>query len=98
MLAGGILSKTGYYQPFLLIGSAIVMIGSGLLWTLDVDTSSAKAVGYQILAGTGDGICVQVPVTAVQAFVDAQDLAGVTALLLCKYQCPSLFFPMPLRI
>ncbi|PYH87536.1 putative efflux pump antibiotic resistance protein [Aspergillus ellipticus CBS 707.79] len=82
MLAGGILSKVGYYQPFLLVGAALVTIGSGLIYTWDLNTSSAKIIGYQILAGVGDGICVQVPVTAVQAFVDQKDLATVTTLVL----------------
>lgn len=66
------------------MGAAIVAIGSGLLYTLDVDTSAAKSVGYQILAGVGDGICVQIPVTAVQAFADAKDIPTVTATVLCK--------------
>ncbi|KAL4905804.1 hypothetical protein BDW74DRAFT_177506 [Aspergillus multicolor] len=82
MLAGAFLSKIGYYQPFLLAGAVTVTIGSGLLWTLDIDAPSAKQIGYQILAGAGDGFCIQVPVTAVQAFVDQQDIATVTALVL----------------
>ncbi|PYH71881.1 MDR family MFS transporter [Aspergillus vadensis CBS 113365] len=82
MLAGGVLNKVGYYQPFLLAGAGIVTIGSGLIYTLDINTSSSRIIGYQILAGAGDGICVQVPVTAVQAFVDQKELATVTALVL----------------
>lgn len=85
MLAGGVLNKVGYYQPFLLAGAGIVTIGSGLIYTLDINTSSSRIIGYQILAGAGDGICVQVPVTAVQAFVDQKELATVTALVLCKH-------------
>ncbi|KAF9884655.1 hypothetical protein FE257_001408 [Aspergillus nanangensis] len=82
LVAGALLGKVGYYQPFLLLGAAIVTIGSGLLWTLNVDSSSAKSVGYQIVVGVGDGICVQVPITAVQAFVELKDLPTVTALVL----------------
>ncbi|KAB8259413.1 putative efflux pump antibiotic resistance protein [Aspergillus pseudonomiae] len=82
MLAGGLLSKVGYYQPFLLVGAAIVTIGSGLIYTWEINTSSAKIIGYQILAGMGDGICVQIPVTVVQIFVHQKDLATVTALVL----------------
>lgn len=84
LLAGAILSKVGLYQPFLLSGAGLVIIGSGLLWTLDIDSPSAKEIGYQILAGTGDGLCVQVPVTAAQAFIDKSHIAPVTALVLCK--------------
>ncbi|RAH48768.1 MFS general substrate transporter [Aspergillus brunneoviolaceus CBS 621.78] len=82
MLAGGILNKVGHYQPLLLIGACLVTIGSGLIYTLNLTSSSAKIIGYQILAGAGDGICVQVLVTAVQASVDQEDLPTVTALVL----------------
>ncbi|GKZ34379.1 hypothetical protein AbraIFM66950_004610 [Aspergillus brasiliensis] len=78
MLAGGVLNKVGYYQPFLLVGAGIVTIGSGLIYTLDINTSSGKIIGYQILAGAGDGICVQVPVTAVQAFALTQYAPGTS--------------------
>ncbi|GES58769.1 putative efflux pump antibiotic resistance protein [Aspergillus terreus] len=79
--AGGVLGKPGYYQPFLVLGAAIVPIGSGLIWTLGPTSSTAKSAGYQVLTGISDGICVQVPVTAVQAFVELQDLPTVTVLV-----------------
>lgn len=55
LVSGGLLGKVGYYQPFLLVGAAIVAIGSGPIYTLDVNTSTAKSIGYQFLAGVGDG-------------------------------------------
>ncbi|EED11989.1 efflux pump antibiotic resistance protein, putative [Talaromyces stipitatus ATCC 10500] len=82
LIAGALLGKVGYYQPFLVTGAAIVLIGSGLLWTLDIDTSGARVAGYQVLAGSGDGICVQIPVTAVGAFVEPKDLPTATAMVL----------------
>jgi MFS family permease len=46
--SGALTSKIGYYTPFLILGTAIMTVGSGLLATLDVDSGDAEAVGYQV--------------------------------------------------
>ncbi|KAJ5280045.1 major facilitator superfamily domain-containing protein [Penicillium angulare] len=80
--SGVLLSKFGYPLPFLLIGSALTAIGSGLLYTLDIHTGSGKWIGYQLLAGIGIGWCFQVPVVTAQASVEPEDLPSVTAMVL----------------
>ena len=67
MLAGGIISQVGYYWPFLVLGPLITPIGGGLLYTVDVHTSSAKLIGYQILLGAGVGLSFQNTIVAIQA-------------------------------
>jgi hypothetical protein len=60
-MAGGILvTVLGYFTPFMIGGMAIFTIGVGLLSTLAVDTSFGKWFGYQIVAGAGLGVCLQV--------------------------------------
>jgi hypothetical protein len=60
-LAGGILVTVfGYFTPFMIGGMALFTIGCGLLSTLGVDTSFGKWFGYQVLAGAGLGMCLQV--------------------------------------
>lgn len=82
ILSGGIISATGYYQPLLLGGGAVATIGAGLLYLLDVDTTTAKWIGYQIVAGAGWGTAFQIPMIAVQGSVEPQDLASATGMLL----------------
>jgi predicted MFS family arabinose efflux permease len=61
--AGIVVSKTGYFTPPAIIGCAIAVIGCGLVSTLSVDISTAKWVGYEILASGGLGIAVQIGFT-----------------------------------
>lgn len=48
MAAGIATSVIGYYTPFMLIGSAVLVVGSGLLTTWSVDTKTGIWVGYQV--------------------------------------------------
>lgn len=60
-LSGGILvTVLGYFTPFMIGGMALFTIGCGLLSTLAVDTSFGRWFGYQVLAGAGLGMCLQV--------------------------------------
>ncbi|KAJ7737382.1 ABC transporter [Mycena metata] len=57
--SGQIIGKWGYYWPFLVGSPIFLAIGSGLLYTLNETTSSAKLIGFQILAGMGVGLGMQ---------------------------------------
>ena len=46
--SGVIVSKTGYYTPWLIVGTALMIVGCGLLTTFDADTSIGRSVGYQV--------------------------------------------------
>jgi MFS family permease len=82
--SGGVVSATGYYQPMLIGGGVLATIGSGLLYTLDTNSSTGEWIGYQILAGAGWGIAFQIPMIAVQGSADPRDISSVTGMLLCK--------------
>ncbi|KAF5666343.1 major facilitator superfamily transporter [Fusarium heterosporum] len=80
--SGGLVTATGFYQPLLIGGAAIATVGAGLLYLLDIDTSTGKWIGYQIVAGVGWGVAFQIPMIAVQGTVDPEDLASATGILL----------------
>ncbi|KAJ6028407.1 hypothetical protein N7540_003983 [Penicillium herquei] len=81
-VAGVAITRVGYFTLFLALGSAIFFIGSGLIYTLQVGTSSAKYLGYQVLLGLGQGLAIQIPVITGQAFSKPEDIAPVTAIVL----------------
>lgn len=62
----GTVGKLGYYLPFSLAGAAVSAIGYGLISTYTPSTSTGKWIGYQILAGAGNGLAFQMPIIAVQ--------------------------------
>ena len=71
---GGVMSATGYYVPWYIGGSILVIIGSALLYTIDVGTSAAKIYGYSILIGTGAGVFVQASFSVAQVKVKPQEI------------------------
>ncbi|KAG4281723.1 hypothetical protein FPRO06_10627 [Fusarium proliferatum] len=80
--SGKAITKTGTAAPYLVVSSIFVTIASGLLYTLDIGTSAGKWVGYQILAGFGYGVGLQVPVVISQAFAAPSDMAPVTSIII----------------
>ncbi|CAI7619560.1 unnamed protein product [Penicillium glandicola] len=82
-LTGGVvLAAFGHFQYHLIIGSTLLTIGCGLLYTLQITLSTGAYVGYQLLAGVGVGIAMQVPVVAAQGLVEMKDISSVTSILL----------------
>ncbi|KAI1750129.1 major facilitator superfamily domain-containing protein [Xylaria castorea] len=74
-IANGIfVTKIGYYTPSMLVGTAILTIGAGLLTTLQIDTGMGKWVGYQVLYGFGQGLCFQAPNLAAQTVLPKKDV------------------------
>lgn len=56
IMSGVAVQIVGYYTPFIIVGNGILAVGTGLLSTLGVNTSPAKWIGYQIIAGFGTGL------------------------------------------
>ncbi len=74
VIVGGCITTIGPYVPFTWVGSAVFAVGSGLLYSLKVDSSTGTWIGYQILAGFGAGACVQIPFIAVQVVLSKKDM------------------------
>jgi hypothetical protein len=81
MLTGIIITKVGYYTPFMIGGVCLMSIGAGLLTTLEVDTPKAKWVGYQFLYGWGQGATFQAPNLAAQTVLPNRDVPIGTSLM-----------------
>ena len=82
IVSGLVLSMTGDYQVVMITGNVLITLGSALIYTLDVDSPVAEWVGYQIPAGIGLGLSVQITIIACQSLVDATDLSTVSAMAL----------------
>ncbi|KAG7284751.1 hypothetical protein NEMBOFW57_009362 [Staphylotrichum longicolle] len=76
------LGKVGYYQPFLLVGALILTVGSGMIYTLEPDSSAGMYIGYQVLAAIGSGMVIQINVVVAQAISARSDMAVTVAIVL----------------
>ena len=82
VVAGFIITKSGKYRPQLWAGWSFLLIAAGLYTTLDENTSSARAVGFEVIHALGLGIivsCAVFPVLApIPATLNPQALALFT--------------------
>lgn len=60
IIGGVLITVIGYIPPFMIAGTVIMTIGTGLLSTFDVDTPTSVWIGYQVIAGIGSGLNLQV--------------------------------------
>ncbi|KAJ5263521.1 hypothetical protein N7478_011126 [Penicillium angulare] len=81
IVSGGSITKTGHTAPLMVVGGVLATIGSGLLYSLDIGSSTGKWIGYQIIGGVGWGLAYQVPINAVHGAVAPSDIATVTGIV-----------------
>ncbi|KAH7379363.1 major facilitator superfamily-domain-containing protein [Phaeosphaeria sp. MPI-PUGE-AT-0046c] len=79
MFTGIFIKKTGKYLPPIWFGMTLMTIGFGLFIDLDVNSSWAKIILYQVVAGLGVGPNFQSPLIALQSLVPKRDIATATA-------------------
>ena len=79
--AGALTTRFGYYMPFIFLSLIFMSIGAGLLTTLQVDSSSAHWIGYQILFGLGSGWGFQQTAVAAQTVLALVDIPIGTAIM-----------------
>ena len=75
IVTGQLVSRIGYYTPFVIFGTCLSAVGAGLLTTLQIHTIAGKWIGFQILYGWGLGCCTQGPNMAAQTVLPRQDVA-----------------------
>lgn len=80
--SGAYISKTGIVAPVVVVGTALGVVSTGLLYTFDIGTEQAKWIGYQVIGGVGWGIASQIPIITVQGTAPVADMAEVTAMQL----------------
>jgi DNA-binding MarR family transcriptional regulator len=77
--SGQLISRTGRYRAFPILGTALMALGLLLLSGLDVGTSRATSAFYLLVLGLGLGSTMQVLVLAVQNAVDYEVLGAATS-------------------
>jgi MFS family permease len=77
--SGQIITRTGRYKLFPIVGTALSTAGMLLLSTLDEHTSSVLAGVFMFVMGLGLGLVMQVLVLAVQNAVDYRQLGVATS-------------------
>ncbi|EPE05414.1 mfs aflatoxin efflux [Ophiostoma piceae UAMH 11346] len=79
--SGAMISRVGYYTPFMIAGVCFMSVGAGLLTTLQQDTPSSQWIGYQFLYGWGLGLTFQTPNLAAQTVLPRRDVPIGTSLM-----------------
>lgn len=74
ILNGVLMSKYGYYMPWYLSGGCLALIGSALMYTVELDTSTSKIYGYTALIGVGGGMYAQASFAIAQVKVQPHEI------------------------
>jgi EmrB/QacA subfamily drug resistance transporter len=77
--SGQLISKTGRYKIFPILGTAVMVLGLFLLSRMDASTSTLRASIDMVVLGLGLGMVMQVLIVAVQNAVEYSDLGVATA-------------------
>jgi MFS family permease len=89
---GGMVTRFGYYTPFLISSSVLMSIGTGLLTTFTTSTGHSKWIGYQALCGFGIGMGMQQSSMAAQAVLAKKDVpTGVSLMMFAQSLGGALF-------
>ncbi|MEU9319287.1 MDR family MFS transporter [Streptomyces sp. NPDC048295] len=79
IFSGNVVSKTGRYRLFPIIGSLVMAVGLYLLSRMGPDSGVWLESLYMLVLGTGIGLAMQVLTIAVQNTVDYADLGTATS-------------------
>ncbi|GAB3891471.1 MDR family MFS transporter [Microbispora bryophytorum] len=77
--SGQIMSRTGRYKIFPILGGAVLLVAMWLLSTIKVDTPYWQVAVYAFLFGAGLGFTMQTIVTAIQNAVERSDMGVATS-------------------
>ncbi|MGI8412430.1 MAG: MDR family MFS transporter [Solirubrobacteraceae bacterium] len=77
--SGRLITRTGRYKVFPIVGTALIAVAMYLLSTLSADTSRLLTDVYMVVLGAGLGMVLQVLILAVQNAVPRRDLGVATA-------------------
>lgn len=92
IIAGAIITKTGFYNPWMFGCSVFMSVGAGLMTTFKTDTGSTKWIGYQFIFGFGIGMGMQQPGMAAQAVLSKKDVStGVSIMFFSQSLGGALF-------
>jgi EmrB/QacA subfamily drug resistance transporter len=78
IVSGRLITRTGRYKIFPILGAAILVVALLLMSRLHVDTPYWQLALYELAFGAGLGLTMQTIVTAVQNAVELRDLGSAT--------------------
>jgi EmrB/QacA subfamily drug resistance transporter len=78
-LIGQIISRTGHYKRWMVLGAVTMSVGFGLLGTMDAHTSFVLMGVYLLLLGSGTGMIMQNLVLIVQNEVSVKEMGVASA-------------------
>ncbi|MCW3493669.1 MDR family MFS transporter [Microbacterium sp. SSM24] len=82
IVIGGLVTRTGHWKPFLIVGGVLLIAGSYLLSTIHYDTNFVLVSLYMFLLGAGVGMTMQNLVLIVQNTANPSEIgvasSGVT--------------------
>lgn len=77
--SGRMITKTGKYKIYPVVGTVIMSLGIFLMSTAKVDTPYLQIAIFAVIIGGGLGLCMQTIVIALQNAVDFKDLGIATS-------------------
>src|SRR5437762_8346151 len=81
--AAGFITKVGMPMYVMVIGAILSCIGSGLVYTFEVNTPPSNWIGYLVILGFGYGFTLQLGIIVGQASAHPEDIAVTTAAINC---------------
>ncbi|KAJ4006272.1 Efflux pump dep3 [Fusarium irregulare] len=81
IVSGLLLPRTSYFSPWYIGGSALVLIGTALMYTIDESTNNANIYGYSVMIGFGAGCYVVIGFTILQSLVPAREVSNAVAVM-----------------
>lgn len=95
LAVGAAVTFSGHYVPFMVASAASVLVGSGLLSQIRVDTPLSYIVGLELIVALGLGLGIQLPLSAVRNVLDEPDVpAGEALVLFCICLGFTVAFPI----
>src|SRR3984885_8221316 len=79
LIAGRVMSRTGRYKIFPVLGGAFLTAGMALLATMGTGTPRTIPSLYMVLAGTGIGFLLQMTTTIAQNSIEMRDIGVASA-------------------
>ncbi|KAI9170612.1 major facilitator superfamily permease [Paramyrothecium foliicola] len=86
ILNGIVMSRTGYFMPWFLVGAILAVIGGALMYTVTISTSTSAIYGYSVILGIGGGCFMITAFGCISAVVQPKDMfnaIGVVTLVQC---------------
>ncbi|MGQ0626419.1 MAG: MFS transporter, partial [Sporichthyaceae bacterium] len=77
--SGQLVTRTGHYKIYPVIGTVLMTIGLALLATMDLGTSKTVTGAYMLVLGLGMGLLFQTSMLIAQNSVEMSDIGAATA-------------------